>query len=186
MPLTREGRGTGAALAVDLVNTWDELHTPKDLIEDLADVRYLLEWHGLAAAARAVGDADVQRLRDLRARFDAVFDAAGEGDAAAMLNELVRDYGTPPQLERDDGGWRLRSWPAESEGLAAAAAFAAVGLLEALRDLGWERFGRCAGSPCRCAFVDRSRNRSRRYCCQLCSNRIAQAGSRARRAAAPR
>ena len=186
MPLTREGRGTGAALAVDLVNTWDELHTPKDLIEDLADVRYLLEWHGLSGAAQATGEPDVQRLRDLRDRFDAVFEATDEDEAASRINDLVRDYGRPPQLERVEGGWRLRSWPDEREGLDAAAAFAAVGLLEALRDLGWARFGRCAGSPCRCAFVDRSRNRSRRYCCALCSDRVAQASSRARRAAAPR
>ena len=186
MPLTHEGRGTGAVLAVDIVNTWDELHSPKDLIEGLEDLRYLLEWHGLSAAAQTVREPDVQRLRDLRDRFSAVFDAAGEDEAAALVNALVRDYGRPPQLERAGGSWRVRAWPDEREGLDAAAAFAAVGLLEALRDLGWSRFGRCGGLPCRCAYIDRSRNRSRRYCCELCSNRVAQASSRARRAAAPR
>jgi predicted RNA-binding Zn ribbon-like protein len=186
MPLTREGRGTGAALAVDLVNTFDEFPRPEDLIEGPEDVRYLLEWHGLSTAARTVDDGDVERLRGLRARFAAVFDAAGEDEAAALLNDLVREYGTPPQLERADGGWRVRAWPDEGEGLSAAAAFAAVGLLEALRDLGFGRFGRCAGSPCRCAYVDRSRNKSRLYCCEACSNRVAQASSRRRRRAAPR
>jgi len=40
MPLTRdETRGTGLAVAVDLVNTWDELEAEPDLIEGLADVR---------------------------------------------------------------------------------------------------------------------------------------------------
>jgi predicted RNA-binding Zn ribbon-like protein len=185
MPLTREGRGTGAMLAVDIVNTWDELHTPKDLIEDLADVRYLLEWHHLDAAARAVHERDVQRLRELRTRFSDVFDAADEEDAAMLVNALVRDYGRPPQLERTNGDWRVRSWPDEHEGLDAAAAFAAVGLLEALRDLGWRRFGRCNGLPCSCAFIDRSRNRSRRYCCEMCANRVAQASSRARRGQRP-
>jgi predicted RNA-binding Zn ribbon-like protein len=173
-------------LAVDIVNTWDELHTPKDLIEDLADVRYVLEWHGLSAAAKAVGEPDVQRLRDLRDRLSAVFDSSGEEEAAERVNALVRDYGRPPQLERAGGEWRVRAWPEEEEGLDAAAALAAVGLLEALRDLGWSRFGRCRGLPCGCAFIDRSRNRSRRYCCELCSDRVAQANARARRAAAPR
>jgi predicted RNA-binding Zn ribbon-like protein len=186
MPLTRQGRGTGAALAVDLVNTFDAFPEPTDLIEGPEDVRYLLEWHGLSEAALAVGEGDVDRLRRLRGRFDRVFDAASEDEAAQLLNELVREHGTPPQLERVTDGWRLRSWPDDRHGLEAAAAFAAVGLLEAMRDLGWARFGRCAGSPCRCAYVDRSRNRSRRYCCELCANRVAQASSRSRRKAASR
>ena len=65
------------------------------------------------------------------------------------------------------------------------AAYATAGLLEALRDLGWQRFGRCAGAPCRCAFVDRSRNRTRRYCCSLCADRVAQAQYRARKKERP-
>ena len=53
MPLTRdETRGSGVALAIDLVNTWDELEPEPDLIEGLQDVRTWLEWHGLSAAAK--------------------------------------------------------------------------------------------------------------------------------------
>ena len=185
MPLTRQGRGTGVAVAVDLVNTWDELEDEPDLIEGVRDVRTWLEWHGLHEAAKRVRAADVDRVRALRARFDRVFDARDEAEAAALLNELARHYATPPQLERANGGWRLRTWPDEHEGLPAVAAYATAGLLEALRDLGFDRFGRCAGSPCRCAFVDRSRNRSRRYCCNLCADRIAQAQYRERKKARP-
>ncbi len=182
MPLTRdETRGTGLAVAVDLVNTWDELEDEPDLIESLADVRYWLDWHGLHTAAKRLRSADLDRVRELRTRFDRVFDACGEAEAADLLNELSREYGTPPQLERAAGGWRLRSWPDEREGLPAVAAYATGGLLEAFRSLGWRRFGRCAGTPCRCAFVDRSRNRNRRYCCELCADRVAQANYRARK-----
>src|SRR3954453_12020213 len=148
MPLTEDGRGTGAVLAVDIVKTWDELHSPKDLIEGLVDLRYLLEWHGLTTAARSVREDDVQRLRTLRDRFSAVFDAPAEDDAVRLVNELVREYATAPQLERAAGELRVRAWPDEEAGLDAAAALAAVGLLEALRDLGWSRFGRCDGLPC--------------------------------------
>lgn len=187
MPLTRdETRGSGLAVAIDLINTWDELEPEPDLIEGLKDVRVWLEWHGLATAAKRVGEADVDRVRALRARFDRVFDAGGEAEAASRLNALAREYGTPPVLEQADGGWRLRSWPEEDEGLPAVAAYATAGLLAAFQELGWARFGRCAGSPCRCAFVDRSRNRSRRYCCTLCADRIAQAQYRARRREASR
>jgi len=186
MPLTRdETRGSGMAVAVDLVNTWDELHTEPDLIEGLVDVRTWLEWHGLKTAAARLGEQDVDAVRALRGRLDRVFDAEDEDEAARLLNELAREYGTPPELERTDGDWRVRTWPEEGDGLPAVAAYAAAGLQDAFRELGWKRFGRCAGSPCRCAFVDRSRNRTRRYCCSLCADRVAQAQYRARRRGAP-
>jgi predicted RNA-binding Zn ribbon-like protein len=181
MPLTRgPDRGTAAGLAVDLVNTWDELEAEPDLIEGLRDVRYWLDWHGLHTAAKRMRESDVDAVRGLRSRFDRVFDARNEQEAAELLNQLSREYGTPPQLERANGSWQLRTWPDERDGLAAVAAYGTAGLLEALRDIGWERFGRCAGSPCRCAFIDRSKNRSRRYCTTLCADRVAQAHYRAR------
>jgi predicted RNA-binding Zn ribbon-like protein len=182
MPLTRgQGRGTGAILAVDLVNTWDELEPDPEVIEDLRDVRTWLTHHGLQQAAERLQAADLERARGLRSRFAEVFDAKSEDEAAELLNRLSAEYGTAPRLERHGKRWRLRTWPDEAQGLDAAAAFATAGLLEAMRDVGWERFGRCAGSPCRCAFIDRSRNRSRRFCCTLCADRVAQANYRERR-----
>jgi predicted RNA-binding Zn ribbon-like protein len=186
MPLTSdETRGSGTAVAVDLVNTWDELHPEPDLIEGIDDVRTWLAWHGLTAAAGQVRDADVGRVRELRERLDRVFDAPDEETAADLLNELARDYGIAPQLERHGKGWRLRSWPDDDVGLPAVAAYAVAGLLATFQELGWRRFGRCAGSPCRCAFIDRSRNRTRRYCCTLCADRVAQAHYRARKRTSP-
>jgi predicted RNA-binding Zn ribbon-like protein len=185
VPLTKEGRGTGLAVAVDLVNTWDELESDPDLIEGLADVRTWLTWHGLDEAAEQLREADVDSVRALRTRLDEVFDAKDETAAVRLLNELAREYGTAPQLERAGRGWRLRSWPDQREGLRFVAAYATAGLVDALKDFGWERFGRCAGSPCRCAFVDRSRNRTRRYCCTLCADRVAQASYRARKRGRP-
>jgi predicted RNA-binding Zn ribbon-like protein len=185
MPLTKEGRGTGLALAIDLVNTWDELEHEPELIEGVEDVRVWLTWHGLDRAARHVGASDVDAARTLRARFARVFDAKSEAAAVRLLNELSAEFATPPQLERDDGSWRLRCWPDEREGLRFAAAYATAGLVDGLRAFGWARFGRCAASPCRCAFVDRSRNRTRRYCSTLCADRVAQADYRARKRARP-
>ena len=62
MPLTKEGRGTGLAVAVDLINTWDALEAEPDLIEGLDDVRVWLTWHGLDRAAEAVSEADVAAM----------------------------------------------------------------------------------------------------------------------------
>jgi ABC-type dipeptide/oligopeptide/nickel transport system ATPase component len=56
----------------------------------------------------------------------------------------------------------------------------AAALLVAVQTDGWERFGVCDALPCRCVYLDRSRNRSRRYCSQLCADRVAAAHYRDR------
>ena len=177
MPLTKLGRGGGVALAVDLLNSWDELDDPPELLSERWLRRYL-EFHGVPAA---VGEGDVETAKELRERLRRGFDAATEEEAVDALNAILRDYGRPPQLERAGGTWRFRYGPGEGAGVEAVAAPAALGLLEAVRDHGLSRFGRCAAAPCRCVFVDRSRNRSRRYCCELCADRANQAAARRRR-----
>lgn len=181
MPLTEHGRGTAVALAVDLVNSWDELVEPPELLRDVDWLRHWLGWHGFAAAAASLRAEDVAAARELRSRLAEAFDAGSEDEAVAALNDLLAAHGRPPRLERANGRWRLRQWPDASEGLAFAAAYCALGLLEAIRDLGWDRFGRCDAAPCGCAYVDRTRNRSRRYCCALCADRVAQSRYRRRR-----
>src|SRR4051812_33348014 len=182
MPLS-EQRGDGAAIAVDLVNSWDEYDRPPELLNERW-LRRWLEWHGFERVAEGVGAGEVERARELRGRLAAAFDADEPDEAVEILNGVVGELGTPPRLERADGGWALRAWPGEEAGVDAAVARGALGLLEAIRDLGWARFGRCAGAPCRCVFVDRSRNRSRRFCCAMCSDRVAQAAYRRRKRSA--
>jgi predicted RNA-binding Zn ribbon-like protein len=58
---------------------------------------------------------------------------------------------------------------------------AAAALLEVIRAGEWSRFGFCAAAPCCCVYLDRSKNRSRRYCCDLCADRVNQAAYRRRR-----
>jgi predicted RNA-binding Zn ribbon-like protein len=180
MPLTEMERGSGLAVAVDLINTRDELVAEPDLLHSADWLRRWLSWHGFPVAAASIRDGDLEPARDLRATLTAAFDAADEASAVDILNELAATAATPPVLEPAPDGWRFRTWPDERAGLDFAAAYAAVGLLDAVRDGGFARFGRCAGAPCTCVFVDRSRNRSRRYCCQLCADRVAQAAYRAR------
>ena len=177
MPLTKLGRGGGVALAVDLLNSWDELDDPPELLSERWLRRYL-EFHGVPAIA---GEGDVETARKLRERLRRGFDGATEEEAVEELNAILRDYGRPPQLERAGSGWRFRYGPRERGGVEAVAAPAALGLLEAIREHGLSRFGRCVAAPCRCVFVDRSRNRSRRYCCELCADRANQAAARRRR-----
>ena len=171
--------GDPVALAVQLVNTWDTLEDPHELLRDVAVLRRLLGDHGLAAYADRASAADVARVRRLRGRLREAFEAPDEGRAVAALNEIVGKARARPQLVRDGSGWTFQY--AGSDVTDTLAANVAASLLEAIRDDGWERFGRCAGSPCCCVFVDRSRNRSRRFCSSLCADRVAAAAYRSRR-----
>jgi predicted RNA-binding Zn ribbon-like protein len=181
MPLTELERTSGAEMAVTLINSWDEYDSEHEYLRDADVLRRWLRGNGFPRAADAVSDEDVQRARELRSRLTAAFDAATQTEAVEALNALVAESGTPPQLELAARSWGFRSWRDEGEGLGFLASYAALGLLEVIRDGGWERFGRCVGSPCRCVYIDRSRNRSRRFCSQLCADRVAQADYRRRR-----
>lgn len=164
-----------AALAVALVNTWDELEGPPELLRDLESLRRFLDRHGRGAE---VATRDLQRVRAVRASLRAAFEADADEAAVAMLNGVLQDSRARPQLQRVDGRWEV-AWVGPP--VDALAATAAMSLLEAIRDDGRDRFGICAGAPCCCVFVDRSKNRSRRFCSDLCADRVAQAAHRARR-----
>jgi predicted RNA-binding Zn ribbon-like protein len=174
--------GDPVALAVDLVNTWDELNDDPELLVDVATLKRFLARRGYEHALRVSGR-DLVEVRSLRDSLRAAFDAESEEEAVRELNGILGRSGAKPQLERTSEGWRI-SW---TGGLVeSVASSTAMSLLEAIRDDGWQRFGICAGAPCCCVFVDRSKNRSRRFCSELCADRVAQALHRARRRPAQR
>jgi predicted RNA-binding Zn ribbon-like protein len=167
------------ALAVALMNTWDELEDDPEVLRDETYVQRILDWYGLPLAATADDVVPLRRIRDrLRRAFE-----TDEAGAVAELNGVLRSAGAVPQLERSKGGWAFNYGPRRPSVPALLAGRSAVGLLEVVRAGDWGRTGFCAASPCRCVFVDRSRNRSRRYCCWLCADRATQAAARARRKA---
>ena len=174
--------GDPVALAVDLVNTWDELNDDPELLVDAATLRRFLTRRGYEQAQGASGR-DLTQVRLLRNSLRAAFAAETEEEAVRQLNGILGRSGAKPQLERAEEGWRV-SWAGRL--VDSVASSAAMSLLEAIRDDGWERFGICAGAPCCCVFVDRSKNRSRRFCSDLCADRVAQALHRARRRPAQR
>ena len=170
--------GDPVALAVDLANTWDTLEDDPELLPDAASLGRFLGRRGYEAVR--LTSRDLAQVRAVRDSVRAAFEAASEEDAVAELNAVLARSKARPRLDQSDDGWRI-TW---SGGTAdSIASTTAMSLLEAIRDDGWERFGTCAGSPCCCVFVDRSKNRSRRFCCDLCADRIAQSLHRARRRA---
>jgi len=175
MPTNNDADAVG--LAVGLVNTWDLLADPPDLIRDVPQIARWLRLHeepGLEEAAARLTRSDLLRC---------AFEAPNEGEAVSLLNELLLETGAVPQLSAETRTWKYV--PASKRASDVVAAVGARGLLEAIRTDGWERFGICAGTPCRCVYVDRSRNRSRTYCCQLCADRVNQAAYRRRKARGP-
>jgi predicted RNA-binding Zn ribbon-like protein len=164
------------ALAVDLANTWDTLEPDPELLRDLASLKRFLARQGYGQPRVSTGD--LRQVRSVRDSLRAAFAAANEERAVQELNRILSRTDAKPQLTREAGDWRLKWVGSVADALAATTA---MSLLEAIRDDGWERFGMCAGAPCCCVFVDRSKNRTRRFCCNLCADRVAQSLYRARR-----
>jgi predicted RNA-binding Zn ribbon-like protein len=174
-------------LAVELVNTWNRMATPPEGLPDRSALRRFLERHGLERASRTVGMEDAGHARELRDRLRGAFEAPDEATAVQVLNALLVEGGSVPELTRHDGlPWHFHFGPEDEETFENLRAVTSVALLDVIRTLGWQRLGRCAAAPCASVFVDRSRNRSRRYCSQLCADRMTQAAHRSRlRAARP-
>ncbi|MFI7009661.1 CGNR zinc finger domain-containing protein [Streptomyces sp. NPDC050145] len=160
---------SGGATTPDTLAT---VPTLADFVEkyEISDVGVLSE-HDLAA------------VRAVRDRFAEVFAAPDPHSAASLINELVAAAGTTPRLTDHDGyDWHVHYFaPGASvaDHLAADCGMALAFFVVAGEQ---ERLRRCEAPDCRHAFVDLSRNRSRRYCdSRTCGNRLHVAAYRARR-----
>jgi predicted RNA-binding Zn ribbon-like protein len=179
--ITGNPKDSGADLAVNIVNTWESLPSPHDGLEDVEDLRIFLRAVGRTEAAAAVTDRDLAEFKHLRDRLRRVFETDEVAEAAAVLNALATESGAVPRLAPGSEGWTLEFGPEHGSITGRLAATAAVALIEIVRAHGLTRFGTCAADPCTCAYVDRTKNRSKRYCCELCADRAAQRDYRTRR-----
>jgi predicted RNA-binding Zn ribbon-like protein len=173
-------KDSGADLAVALANTWDTFEAPYERLGTLADLRRFLERVGRPAAARVVRKRDLVEVRELRGRLRRVFVARDVGEAARLLNEIAEEAAAVPHLDDVEGTWKVRYGPSERSVAAHLGATAAAALIDIVRAHGLTRFGTCSGPPCTGVFVDATKNRSKRYCCQWCADREAQRRHRAR------
>ncbi|MFJ5194351.1 CGNR zinc finger domain-containing protein [Streptomyces sp. NPDC088394] len=176
---------------VELVNTAPESEPPEGgqpesgRSDGLADIEALYDF---ARRRRISGvdelhDKDLRAVRDVRTRFAEIFATDDARTAASLVNALVAAAGTTPQLSNHDGyDWHVHYFAPDAsiaDHLAADCGMALAFIVVAGEQ---ERLRRCEAPDCRHAFVDLSRNRSRRYCSsRTCGNRLHVAAYRARR-----
>lgn len=174
---------------VDLVNTAPDAEsadsaasTGTDGLADVAALGEFVRSHDISDVG-VLSERDLAGVRHIRSRFQEVFAAPEPQAAAAVINELIAAAGTTPRLTDHDGyDWHVHYFaPGASiaDHLAADCGMALAFFVVAGEQ---ERLRRCEAPDCRHAFVDLSRNRSRRYCdSRTCGNRLHVAAYRARR-----
>ncbi|WP_329567548.1 CGNR zinc finger domain-containing protein [Kitasatospora sp. NBC_01266] len=178
-----------ADYAVRLVNS-EEPERGTDALVSVDAVRALFASPS-SRGAQLTETADLPRLRAVRGRLRAVFEAAAAGDETRgvdLLNELMVEYPVSPLVSGhdylDESGrprWHLHLADNAASATAAFTAVACMGLAIHLTELGADRLGICQAAPCRNAYLDTSTNRSRRYCSDRCATRANVAAYRARK-----
>ncbi|MFF3419551.1 CGNR zinc finger domain-containing protein [Streptomyces sp. NPDC002698] len=166
---------------VDLVNTAPEDETA-DGLADVSSLADFVRKHNISDVG-VLSERDLASVRGVRDLFAGIFAADDPRTAASLINELVAAAGTTPRLTDHDGyDWHVHYFaPGASvaDHLAADCGMALAFFVVAGEQ---DRLRRCEAPDCRRAFVDLSRNRSRRYCdSRTCGNRLHVAAYRARR-----
>ncbi len=171
-----ERPATELDLAVELVNTVWVLASPPDRLTDIGVYRAALHRVGEGELADGLGPRDLGPLRDLRERLRPVFDAHTPEEAAALVNVLLSEADAVPQLVSEPAGGDIAlAWGVGRRGFDALAARLSGALATHIATSGISRLGICAAPPCNCVFVDRTRPRTRKYCCDRCNDRAAAA-----------
>jgi len=124
---------------------------------------------------------DLAAFVRLRGQLAEVLSATDEAQAARGLNSILAECRSVPYVtNHDDSVLHLHFAPPKATPAQQAGASSAMGLALVLCEEGLKRFGTCADDNCVDVFVDNSKNTSRRFCSNKCSNRTAVAAHRAR------
>ncbi|ANW21071.1 CGNR zinc finger domain-containing protein [Streptomyces clavuligerus] len=166
---------------IDLVNTAPE-NDQADGLADVAALREFVRRHAISGVGELTRR-DLGAVHGVRTRFAEVFAAPDSAVAAELLNDLVAAAGTTPQLTNHDGyDWHVHYFAPGATIADHVAADGGMALAFIVVAGEQERLRRCEAPDCGRAFVDLSRNRSRRYCdSRTCGNRLHVAAYRARR-----
>lgn len=169
----------GAFVAVDLVNELAVAgRTGRDALDAIASI---LEFdpptHDRLRPRHVTG------FTTLAATLHQLFTWLDQGEidtAAHRLNELLAEHPANPHLAKHDGQWQLHHHPATVDLVPMYTSICAEILARSIGTDQGRRLGLCSDPSCRRAYLDRSKNNSRRYCSLPCQNRAKTAAFRAR------
>ncbi|WP_258904452.1 CGNR zinc finger domain-containing protein [Actinokineospora sp. UTMC 2448] len=119
-------------------------------------------------------------------RMHAVIAAVAEDidTACEEVNRIMRETDATPVLARHDNEpWHLHFHAPDAPWDISWAASMATGLAVVLGNATVERLGICTAPACDRAYLDVSRNGTRRFCSTACQNRVKTAAFRARKGA---
>jgi predicted RNA-binding Zn ribbon-like protein len=164
-----------------LVNTLGD--NGEEGLPDLAALDAFLKEHGWTGKR----DRDAKELasvRALRAELRRYWELDEVG-VVEHINTTLRDGGALPQLVKHDGwDYHLHATPPDAPLATRMAVEGAMAMLDVVRTKELSRLRRCELPGCTAVHVDLTKNRSRRFCDDLCGNRAAVAAYRARQAKA--
>lgn len=166
-------------LAVELINTYWVLASPPDKLTDIGVYQRILADAGEHALAGQLGPDDLGELLVLRSQLGALFAAGTVQAAVGILNPMLRETVTA-QLAPGNGTARWAP-AAGQQGMTALRSRLLAALAAHLVRHGTTRLGTCQAAPCNCVYMDHSRARTRRYCCDQCNDRAAAAAYRRRK-----
>src|SRR5918994_5360420 len=146
---------------VDLVNT-DPATGGEELLPDVAALEVFVHQHAVSDIGELTQD-DLVAVHATRPRLREIFLAESPRRAASLLNDLLSTHTVTPRLTDHDGyDWHIHYFApgaALADHLAADCGMALAFFVVAGEQ---DRLRRCEAPDCRRAFVDLSRNRSRR------------------------
>lgn len=193
-PLDRQPRRhrfelDGDAACLDFVNTWGDRDRPQaDRLHDYGDLLAFARQAGLLATETLAGlreradaqPADARRAgergRELRETLYRIFSARAAGRPVpesdlTVLNSVLESAMGGLHLEPADEGF-LWGWSEQVDDLELPLWPVARSAAELLTGDDLDRLRECDGRSCSWLFLDRSRNRSRRWCSMAtCGNR---------------
>jgi predicted RNA-binding Zn ribbon-like protein len=158
--------------------------SPPDTLTSVADLdAYLKRFQYTGRHDRT--RAELEAVQALRPRLRELL-TADRDRGAELVNALLREHGAVPQLVRHPSqDWHIHATTPEDPLAVRIAVESAMAMVDVIRADELSRLGVCADDDCDGVVLDLSRNRSRRYCSILCSNRNAVAAYRARTSQTP-
>jgi predicted RNA-binding Zn ribbon-like protein len=179
-----DDRASDLEVVVTLLNTYDAYASPPERLNSVESLKRLfatLGWTDVATSR--LNQRDVAVVKKLREQVREIFAEVADGNAAAAAtscNELLARV-RPVLAVHPAAQWTaLGVAEAGSNAVRRLEERVSVAVAVGLASPGI-RLGLCDAHPCRCAYVDRSRAGSRRFCCELCADRFAAAAYRRRK-----